>query len=73
MLPLFLLAAAPPPPLPLESEARGVIEWQLRSPPRPEGTAALSPPEAAIIQQRYLDSIGQRLQPAPSQERAPGL
>jgi hypothetical protein len=61
MFPIIaLLAAAPPPPLPPVSEARAVIEWQLRAPPRTGSEAALSPEEAAAIQQRYLQSIGQR-------------
>lgn len=61
---ILLLAAAtaaPPAPLPLESEARRVIEWQLRSPPREGDLTRLSPDEAEAIRQRYLQSIGQRL------------
>jgi len=58
---LLLLAASPPPPLPDRSEARRVIDHQLRSPPREE--ARLSPEEATILRQRYLDSIGRRLDP----------
>lgn len=57
MIALLLLAAAPVPP---ESEARRVIDHQLRSPPREE--ARLSPEEAAILRQRYLESIGRRLE-----------
>lgn len=67
MLPLFLLAAAPPPPLPPISEARSVIEWQLKASPRDD--AQLSAEEAETIRQRYLQSIGQRL--APVQDHRP--
>jgi len=56
MLSLLLIASAPA----LSDEARRVIEWQLRAPPRAPETAGLSPEEAANIRQRYLESIGAR-------------
>lgn len=64
---LLLLASTPP----LASDARRVIEWQLRSPSRPDSAAGLSAEEAAIVRQRYLDSIGQR-PPQPSREEPTG-
>lgn len=67
MMLVWLLLAAPPPPLPVESEARRVIEWQLRAPPRSE--AELSAEEAALIRQRYLESIGQRVERAVDERR----
>lgn len=61
---ILLLATAPESP-PRKSEARDLIEWQLRAPPRADGEAALSAGEADMIYKRYLQSIGQRLEPAP--------
>ena len=63
---LFLLAAAPT--LPPVDEARRVIEWQLRAPPRTPDTTGLSPEEAQVLRQLYLQSIGQR-PPQPSTMR----
>ena len=63
---LFLLAAAPA--LPPVDEARRVIEWQLRAPPRTPDTTGLSPEEAQVLRQLYLQSIGQR-PPQPSTMR----
>lgn len=56
MLCLILLLAAPEP-----DNARRVIEWQLRSPPRAEESTGLSAEEAQAVRSRYLQSIGQRL------------
>jgi len=69
--PLLLTAlAVPPSPLPLESEARRVIEWQLASPPREGRDGGLSPSEAEVIQRRYLESIGEMLEPAREERRS---
>jgi hypothetical protein len=65
MIFLLVAAAAPVPPVP--DQARRVIEWQLRSPPRDEQAAGLSVEEAEVIRQRYIESIGQR----PPQSSAP--
>lgn len=54
MLSLLLAAAAP------QTDARAVIEWQLRSPPRTEEQAGLSAQEAQVVRDLYLQSIGQR-------------
>jgi hypothetical protein len=68
MIALMILAAAPsalqtpPPPLPMDSEARRVIDRQLASPPRSGPAAGLSPEEADKINERYLASIGARLE-----------
>jgi len=68
MLALFILAAAPaatpapPAPLPIESEARSVVDWQLRAPPRSEEDIRLEAPEAEAIYKRYLGSIGKLLE-----------
>lgn len=51
-----------PPPLPVESEARRVIEWQLKAPPRKE--EELSAEEAARVRGLYLESIGRRVERA---------
>ncbi|WP_313804529.1 hypothetical protein [Sphingobium sp.] len=71
---LLLLAAAPPPlppPLPSkappENAARRIVDWQLQSPPRID--AELSAEEATRVRQRYLESIGQRVEQAPEQPR----
>jgi len=73
MLALFILAAAPvatpapPAPLPLESEARSVVEWQLRASPRSEEDMRLEAAEAEAVYKRYLGSIGKMLEkPDPS-------
>ena len=55
----LLLASAPAAPQP--DQARRVIEWQLRAPPRPQESTGLSAEEAQAIRTRYLQSIGQRL------------
>lgn len=54
----LLLAATPAPPQP--DQARRVVEWQLRQPPREQDAYGLSAEEAEIIRNRYLQSIGQR-------------
>lgn len=61
----FLAAATPLPPRP--DQARRVVEWQLRSPPREGAAAGLSAEEAETIRQLYLQSIGQR-PPQPSDD-----
>lgn len=61
-LPLLAAAAATLPPI---DQARRVVEWQLRAPPRSPESAGLSPEEAQVIRQRYLQSIGER-PPQPS-------
>lgn len=65
MLTLFLLAAAPVPPI--ENQARRVVEAQLLSPPREPVNSGLSAEEVEIIRNRYLQSIGQML-PRPSDQ-----
>lgn len=75
MIAPLLLAAAnplatPPLPLPMESEARRVIEWQLASPPREGRGGGLSPDEAEVIHRRYLESIGETLKPAQEERRS---
>jgi len=60
---MMLASASPPSPLPVESEGRRVIEWQLKAPAREE--AELSAEEAARIRQLYLESIGRRVELAP--------
>lgn len=68
MLALFILAAAPavtpapPTPLPIQSEARSVVEWQLRAQPRSEEDMRLEAQEAESIYRRYLGSIGKMLE-----------
>lgn len=64
MLYLLPLMAATAQPLPQPSEARQIVEWQLRSPPRPDTRTKLSTREADAIIQAYLRSIGQRLDDA---------
>ena len=71
MLCLLLLASAAPSVAPAEGEARRVIEWQLRAPPRPDSVTGLSAEEAAIIRNAYLQSIGQR-PPRPAREPLSG-
>ena len=66
MLALLLLTAAPQSPTPPDT-VRRVIEAQLRAPPRQE--SGLSTEEAAVIRQRYLESIGQRPPQPSSQDR----
>ena len=68
MLHLFLLTAAPVQP-PVD-QARRVMEWQLRAPPRAPDTTGLSPEEAQVIRQLYLQSIGQR-PPRPTSDAQP--
>lgn len=63
----YLLIAAAAPVAPIPDQARRVIEWQLRSPPRDGQAAGLSGEEAEVIRERYLQSIGQR----PPQSSAP--
>lgn len=55
-----LLLAAAVPVAPAADQARRVIEWQLRSPPREGDAAGLSAEEAEAVRQRYLQSIGER-------------
>ena len=69
MLYLCLLSAAAP-TLPQPDQARRVIEWQLRSPPRAQESTGLSTEEAEVIRNRYLQSIGQRL-PRSADQDAP--
>jgi hypothetical protein len=61
----LLLAAATLP----QGDARALIEWQLRSPPRTEEQAGLSAPEAETVRSLYLQSIGQR--PPQRQDESP--
>ena len=68
---LLLMASTPAPTL--SDQARRVVEWQLRSPPRsPSSDAGLSAEEAAIIRQNYLQSIGQRPPHNSDEERSAG-
>jgi len=63
-LPTAALPAAGPPaplPLPVESEARRVIDAQLASPPRSGLDRGLSQAEAEAVTALYLRSIGQPL------------
>ncbi|WP_327752360.1 hypothetical protein VVT58_18250 (plasmid) [Sphingobium sp. SJ10-10] len=62
---MMLASPSPPPPLPVESAARQVIEAQLKAPVREE--AELSAEEAARIRQLYLESIGRRVERAPDE------
>ena len=71
MLYLCLLSAAAP-SLPQPNQARRVIEWQLRSPPRAQESTGLSAEEAEVIRNRYLQSIGQRL-PRSADQDAPAF
>ncbi|EPR15119.1 hypothetical protein M527_26180 [Sphingobium indicum IP26] len=62
MVVLLLMAAAPAPvPVPV-GEGRRVVEAQLKAPVREN--AELSAEEAAVIRQRYLESIGRRVERA---------
>ncbi|AJR23700.1 MULTISPECIES: hypothetical protein [Sphingobium] len=58
---VLLLMAAAPAPAPA-GEARRVVEAQLKAPLRED--AGLSAEEAAVIRQRYLESIGRRVERA---------
>lgn len=51
----------PPKPMPVDSEARKVMEVQLRPAPRSQ-KQRLENSERSVIEQRYLQSIGQSLQ-----------
>ena len=66
----LLLASAPT--LPAPDQARRVVEWQLRSPPRVQESTGLSAEEAEVIRNRYLQSIGQRL-PRSADQDAPAI
>ena len=66
----LLLAAAPMSSQP--DQARKVVEWQLRSPPREQDSTGLSAEEAEIIRNRYLQSIGQR-PPRPADQDGMGV
>ena len=66
----LLLASAQT--LPQPDQARRVIEWQLRSPPRTPESTGLSAEEAEVIRNRYLQSIGQRL-PRSADQDAPAI
>lgn len=66
MVALWVMLASPP-PLPVESETRRVIEWQLRAPPRNE--AELTAEEAARVRALYLESIGRRVERAVDERR----
>ncbi|WP_150291501.1 hypothetical protein [Sphingobium estronivorans] len=59
---LLMVMLASPPPMPVESEARRVVEAQLRAAPRVEDE--LSAEEAARIRQLYREAIGQRVERA---------
>lgn len=69
MMSLFVLTGAAtlavpaipaPAPLPVESEARKVVEVQLHSSPRSAETSRrLDAQEAEVLLRRYLQSIGQ--------------
>lgn len=58
---VLLLMAAAPAPAPA-GEARRVVEAQLKAPVRED--AGLSAEEAAVVRQRYLESIGRRVERA---------
>ncbi|MFB9051178.1 hypothetical protein ACFFV8_20970 [Sphingobium indicum] len=58
---VLLLMAAAPAPVPV-GEARRVVKAQLKAPVRED--AELSAEEAAVIRQRYLESIGRRVERA---------
>lgn len=64
---MLLLMLASPPPLPPESEARRVIEWQLKAPPREE--SQLSAEEAARVRALYLESIGRQAERGSDERR----
>ena len=66
----LLLASAPT--LPAPDQARRVVEWQLRSPPRVQESTGLSAEDAEVIRNRYLQSIGQRL-PRSADQDAPAF
>nr|WP_087574368.1 hypothetical protein [Sphingomonas sp. CDS-1] len=65
MMVLWMMLASPSPPSLVESTARRVIEWQLKTPAREE--AELSAEEAARIRRLYLESIGRRVERAPDE------
>ncbi|MFC0303278.1 hypothetical protein ACFSTI_05505 [Rhizorhabdus histidinilytica] len=76
MMAILIAAAAtvaetppPPPPALHRGVARSVIESQLATPPRTGAGAGLIPEEADAIIQRYIASIGQRLDP--DEEKGP--
>jgi hypothetical protein len=76
MFVLLLAVAASGPVLPNswspKGEARTVIDRQLRSPPRENGTGGLSPEEADAIMAHYLASIGATMDQAqPTKRSAP--
>ncbi|WP_022681865.1 hypothetical protein [Sphingobium bisphenolivorans] len=71
MLPLLLIGAAAPLTQPQPDQARRIVEWQLRAPPRTEAEAQLSPAEAGAIADAYLRSIGQRLDAPQNRRPAP--
>ena len=62
---LLLLAAAASPALPAapsRTEARAVVDAQRAAPPRTGDAGGLSAAEAALVMQRYLASIGKRVE-----------
>ena len=63
---VLLLMMAAPAPMPA-GEARRVIEAQLKAQAREDAT--LSAVEAALIRQRYLESIGRRVERAANAAR----
>ncbi len=79
MIQLFLVAASAATSVPAQparaiqarpavspdGPARGVIEAQLRAPPRQDNRRSLSAEEADTIYKRYIASIGQPPQRAP--------
>jgi hypothetical protein len=64
---MLLVMLASPAPAPVESEARRVVEWQLKAAARTE--AELSAEEAARIRGLFLESIGRRVEKAPDAGR----
>ena len=65
----LLLAAVPTSHMP--DQARRVIEWQLRAPPRAPEDTGLSAEEAEVIRTRYLQSIGHPLPRSADRDATP--
>lgn len=62
---LAMAASASGPVVPVApalNETRTVIEAQLNTPPRYGPAGGLTAAEAAIVEQRYLESIGKRIE-----------
>jgi hypothetical protein len=62
LLGLAAAASAPPIPAPARTEARTVVEAQLNTPPRYGPAGGLTANEASLVEQRYLQSIGKRIE-----------